>query len=255
MSIRQKMFNWWLPLLLVVISGIAGSVAAMYLGVPAPHFVTGHPGGYRRALAAMHGGVPAPLLGFFGCSLWTLGASGAGLLSANMKWPDVCLVFAGAVLIYFFAGQVAVPNTMIFGTQFLLQMSLAITAPVAALCLGLMTRRFGTAGSDAGGDMARRTGVFWAVFAGLQTAPIMLLFVGLALAIGTGFAYAQQLPHLFWKEAFPLLLALYAPAPWMWATGTKPTRFRIWVAASGAAGIAAVGALAAFYTACVLPHH
>lgn len=255
MSIRRKMFNWWFPLLLVITSAIAGSAAAVFLGVPVPHFSAGHLGRYRRALAAMHGGVPAPLLGFFGCSLWALGASGAGLLCARMRGPDVCLAFAGGVFIYAFAGQVAVPNTMVFGAHFLLQMPLATAAPAAAFCLGLFAGRFGTTGSGADIDAVRRTGVFWATFAGLQTVPILFLVAGLVSAIGAGFAFAQQLPQLFWTVVFPSLSALYAPAPWMWAMGVKPARFRIWQEAAGMAGIAAVGTLAVFYTVCVLSHH
>ena len=125
------MSRWWFPFLAALVSGAAGY------------------------LAANHFGATWPFCGIFGCTLWALGASGAGLACARMDKTDLCLAFGGTVLICVFFGQLAVPGTMLFGSQFLFDMASASAIAAAAFWLGATAGRFGLARNRPGKDRRR----------------------------------------------------------------------------------------------------
>ena len=223
------MRRWWFPFLAALVSGAAGCLAAKHLG-------TGW-----------------PFCGIFGCTLWALGASGAGLACARMNNTDLCLAFSGTVLIYVFFGQLAVPGTMLFGPQFLFDMASASAIAVAGFWLGATAGRFGLAREDPGGNAKPGSTWAWAAAAALQAVPVLVVLVGLAFSLLSGMRFARRLPYLFWLELFPLLAVICAVTPWMWLMGVRPARFRPLLRTLGVIGIAGLLATAAFYTICVHP--
>ncbi len=225
----QPMRQWWFPFLVASFSGLAGFLAARYSGATWPFF------------------------GILGCSVWALGASGAGLACARMNKTDLCLAFSGTVLIYAFFGQLAVPGTMLFGSQFLFDMASASAIAAAAFWLGATAGRFGLARDDPGGNAKPGSTWAWAAVAVLQAIPVLVVLVGLVFSLLTGMRFARRLPYLFWLEFFPLLAAIYAVTPWMWLMGVRPTRLHPLLRALGVIGIAGLLATAAFYSMCVHP--
>jgi hypothetical protein len=223
------MRRWWFPFLAALVSGAAGCLAAK-------HLATGW-----------------PFCGIFGCTLWALGASGAGLACARMNKTDLCLAFGGTVLIYAFFGQVAVPGTMLFGSQFLFDMASASAIAAAAFWLGATAGRFGLAREDPSGNTKPGSTWAWAAVAVLQAIPVLVVLVGLAFSLFTGMRFARRLPYLFWLEFFPLVAAIYAVTPWMWLMGARPARLHPLLRALGVIGIAGLLATAAFYSICVHP--
>lgn len=225
---RGKMASaWWLPLAFAATAGV---------------------GGY---LASTHFGVANPVAGIFGCTVWTVGASGSGVSCARGEPVDVGLGFAGSILLLLFAGQMSVPGTMLFGVRYMSYMGLALTPAALGFWLGVLVGRSGTAERGPARDSPPGAGKVWTAVIAIQAVPVLTLLAGLLIALLQGRAIdTQPVPYLLRVESFPLMAAIYAALPWALALGIRPMALRRLVVLSNLVGIAATCVAAATYFVC-----
>ncbi len=157
------------------------------------------------------------------------------------------MIFCGAMLIYFFAGLMAVPETMLPGSGFARFMALALAIPTVAFWLGAAAGRSGAIPMDTDNCVAAYAKLVWPVIAGLQIVPVVLLFAALVFIVNGRPVAGRPLPLPWMSEALPLLVAIYAAVPWIWALGIRPARLRRLVAVSSVTGIAATAVMVAVY--------
>ena len=212
---QNLMSSRWFPFLVALVSAAVGTAAGSTMLEP-------------------------ELTGFLGCAIWAIGSSGAGVSCARRHPIEIWLTFVGVLLVYLAAVATGLRTPVSFGPLLIVYLVLALTAPVGAFWLGVAAGRCGVGPGEPRLDNGVITTLVWAGVAGLQVAPVALLFAAVLFRGNGQTSLGAVSGRVLRVEAFAFLFAIYAVAPWLHAAGMRPARYRRLIAVSNAVGILCV---------------